>query len=459
MTDPATGDLSGLYFAEEPDDLINLESCSRINYDGKKFRYTVAGETGGTRMDPTRASAIFNALAQKSPFVPIGEDLVNIKSVQTFSYDGKKLRYHQAGDDFSEKMNPADRDRIYAQILKDDRFLRIGDDIVNMNTAATFSFARGGWLSNDRLKIEFVGDHTAEIDMTQDRARDIIAEAAKRRHFRAVGGSAVNLMLAGAVSPDSSGLKLAYPGGDKYVEVSAIEASDFIGGLGERDGFIQINGQAINQPLTGSAEISSGLFGGHSLETEILGNTASVKGNVPDLSAVFAKMASSEHYLVAGEKAVNIHTLASITYDGKKLRFHQGTDEEAIRMDESRARAIIDKVGKLDKFIPVGDALVNASLAAEFRYDGKKMHYVVGREEYDVPMDATAAGAIINKVKAYGTAKAARNEKAGAGAETLLDADYISNLYEEMDAVHSSMMLTNIIVMTTIINANNASNH
>ncbi|MED5422989.1 MAG: hypothetical protein VX740_06080 [Pseudomonadota bacterium] len=455
-----TTEINGQYYSPEENDVINLATVTKLWHadDGifsksDKLYFTSCGEDYDVKKSPEEISALFNKLSNTGAYIEIGDKLYNTKSIQSAYFEDGKLYFQVAGDEESSKMSEGDAEKILSKLLEQKRFQRIDNHIVNMNKVVNIWFEKGGWFSNDRLKINFMGQASAYINMSERDAERAQQETLKRPQFKRVGGEVINVAIAGNVWKKDNALHIQYPGTSCKIELRPND-HNVLDLFTPKAGYTSIGGEKVNSKITSCAwRTEGGLFSKPRFKFNILSDTFGVTAK-PELSEMaMANFAEDADYIYIGEGLINMNAIGHAYYDGKELHFSMGTDDHSQKMDKAEADKTMAALYAHEKFTKIEEHAVNIQFASRLKYNNDKLSYTLGRDEYTHEISAEDAKSILNKVKELGQEKERHLAELRANylhddnEETAWDSDLLAEIYEEIDTMHT----TNTVIFVTVI--------
>ncbi|MCB9995119.1 MAG: hypothetical protein H6869_01625 [Rhodospirillales bacterium] len=455
-------EVSGQYYRVDDRTVLNLGTLTSLwrsrggLFGNKEHRlsYSSTGESLSVPLAEDQIKTLFNKLADDGTFIRIGEKLINTKTLQSLRYESGKLYYQQPGDDGEEKISRADADAIFSRLTEQKRFMRIGDHVVNMNKVVNAWFVKSGFLSNSSLHINFMGSSNIEIDMERQKAQAVMADMTQRPQFSMVGKEVVNVALGGNVWIEGKDLHITYPGTSCTVPIEESRAATVMGLFSDKFGYETVAGQKLNRNITSSLWAYKGgwFFGRDDLSFKILNKEGYINTSFEKAKAVRDKMADGDDYVRIDKFAENINSLAYLRYDGKRLYMRQGTSDSDYKMDRDSAETLLAKVARNEKFVQVGDWLVNVEMIGGAAYDDKTLALRVGQATKDVRLSEEQAKAVLDKICAYGEdkkmAELKRREAMNEDPSIAFDADLLADVYEEIASAQ-----TNTLVMMVAVNA------
>lgn len=460
-------EINGQYYSPDENSIINLATVTKLWHqdDGlfstkDRLYFTSAGEDSYTEKSPDEIKDLFNRMADDGSFIQIGKKLINTKSIQSARIEGKYLYYQLAGDEEYEKMTADEARPILDKLSQQKRFYRVDEDhVVNMNKVVNLWFKPGGFMSNDRLRINFMGQSDMTIDMPQSEARRVMSDAERRPQFKRIGNETVNIAVAGNIWADGDTLHIKYPGTSCTIDMER-PADIGLSYFDAKAGYISVGDERVNPKITSEGYYSEGFWWFKpKFHFNILSDSVSMVSETRQSEAAFQKLAAMDDYVQIDDKVVNINSIGKANYDGKHLNYTQGPDENYERVSADEAEAIMNKIFRHEKFVEIDSEAVNAQFAARMEYDGKKMTCVLGRDEHSFKISQSEAQSILDKVKGLGIKKQADLDaikssprSADDADDDVFDPDLLAEIYEEIDTMHT----TNIATMAAVIVIMNA---
>jgi hypothetical protein len=453
-------ELSGQYYSASDNELINLATVTKLWHEDvglfstkDKLYYTSCGEDYSVDKSPDQIKELFNNLSVDSAYIQIGEKLLNTKSIQMANYDGKRLYYQLAGDEFSLKLDKNEAEEILAKLEDQKRFQRIKDHVVNMNKVVNIWFAKGGWLSNDRLKLNFIGQSDLSIDMSSTEAASAQNDACARPQFKKIGGETVNIALAGNVWEKDGTLHIKYPGTSCQIDLGS-SASMALEHFNHNSGYVSVTSEKVNPKITSKLWYTEkGLLSSPRFRFKVLDDELSVVADPSRSKAVMSALDKDEDYVRIGKKLININSVGKASYDGKRLEYTQGASSYTVKMAADTASKALERIIKHEKFLDIEGTAINAQFASHFNYESGKLRCKLGREEESFKVPADKAASILGMVKELGLKKEAQLNKIRKGLASseeegvAWDPDLLAEIYEEIDTMHT----TNTVIMVAVV--------
>jgi hypothetical protein len=473
MSDLNETDLAGQYYSPAEDKVINLASVSKLWYqeDGiftakDRLYFNSCGETYHVDKSTDGISALFNKLADDGTFIQIGEKMVNTKSIQHAHQGKNRLYYTIANNTECEKLTPEESEVVLSKLESLKRFQRIGTHVVNMNKVTNMCFATAGFLTNDRLKINFLGEEDISIEMSEMEAKQIQQAALSRPQFKDIAGDVINVAVAGKVKLKDDMLHIQYPGTECDLKINSHQGNP-MENFTEDAGYISITDSTsqtqnkLNTLIASEAWYSkAGMIFSPRFYFNILSDEMSVISHPAQSQSIMDQMRETADYVAIGESVVNINSIGRAYYTGKKLCFSQGTEEYSKRMSVDEAVDILEKILAHDKFIEIDGAAVNAQFASHFHVKSNKLKCTLGQESYTFNITAAEAQHVFQKIKEFGLQKDRQitdirnNSQDDSDHEAVWDADLLAEIYEELDQIHSrNMLLMTAIMVNTTVNS------
>ena len=460
--------LSGQFLTVDDGAVINLSSVTSMWRDkaglfgrgDDRLRFSFCGEDYKRPMDDDRITALFNKLVDDGSFIAIGDELINTSTLQSLWYDSGKLYYQQAGDDGSVRMPQNEAEQIFDKLLEQKKFMRIADEVVNMNKVVNAWFEEAGWLSSDKLRLNFIGDSSTTIYVDERQAKAAMDQFAKRPHFAEIGGEIVNVAMAGNVWLSGKKLHISYPGTSCTIRMGSETGRHLYDVFDEKFGFHEVGDELLNGNMVSSADATKGgWFSSDRVRYKILRDYGSISENYKDAQSLVDSFAAQDNYVEIEGDVLNINSLSSIYYDGKKLRIAQGTETESWRMDQLAAEEIIAKVLKDEKFVEMDGGAYNIEMAVEYSYEDGALHMNIGRDTEEIQMSPQQAEKILDIIRDYGMKRHEESLKRRTDineveADAVWSPDMLADLYAEIAREQNQAMM-NAAVVLTVINASN----
>ncbi|MEC7029766.1 MAG: hypothetical protein VXW91_08805, partial [Pseudomonadota bacterium] len=224
--------------------------------------------------------------------------------------------------------------------------------------------------------------------------------------------------------------------------------------------FHEVGDELLNGNMVSSADATKGgWFSSDRVRYKILRDYGSISENYKDAQSLVDSFAAQDNYVEIEGDVLNINSLSSIYYDGKKLRIAQGTETESWRMDQLAAEEIIAKVLKDEKFVEMDGGAYNIEMAVEYSYEDGALHMNIGRDTEEIQMSPQQAEKILDIIRDYGMKRHEESLKRRTDineveADAVWSPDMLADLYAEIAREQNQAMM-NAAVVLTVINASN----